>query len=93
MANLYANVAQCGPQEFQRCIDLVTTLPARLMRLGDYGVAVGNPADLVILGAATPADALAEIAEPVMGFKRGRLSFERPPAQLNLPAERRSAGR
>lgn len=93
MANLYANVAQCGPQEFQRCLDLVTTLPARLMRLDDYGIAIGNPADLVILDAATPADALAEIAEPVMGFKRGRPSFERPPAQLNLPAERRSAGR
>lgn len=93
MANLYANVSQCGPQEFQHCIDLVTTLPARLMRLDDYGIAIGNPADLVILDAATPADALAEIAEPVMGFKRGRLSFERPPAQLHLPAEGRSTGR
>ncbi|MDU0341282.1 amidohydrolase family protein [Bosea rubneri] len=86
MGNLYANVAQCGPHEFEQCLDLVTTAPARLMRLADYGIAVGNPADLVILDARTPGDALAEIAEPVMGFKRGRLSFERPPARLNLPA-------
>lgn len=83
MANLYANVAQCGPGDFPCCLDLITTLPARLMRLPDYGIAVGNPADLVILDAKTPTDALAEIAEPITGFKRGRLSFERPRASLN----------
>lgn len=93
MANLYANVAQCGPQDFGRCLDLVTTMPARLMRLDDYGIEIGNPADLVIMDAATPDDALAEIAEPVMGFKRGRLSFERPAAQLNMPLARKLAGR
>ncbi|TCR68483.1 amidohydrolase family protein [Bosea sp. BK604] len=92
MANLYANVAQCGPHEFGQCLALVTTAPARLMRLDDYGIAIGNPADLVILDAATPADALAEIAEPVMGFKRGRLSFERPPARLNMQVARKPAG-
>lgn len=92
MANLYANVAQCGPHEFEQCLDLVTTSPARLMRLDDYGVAIGNPADLVVLDAATPGDALAEIAEPVMGFKRGRLSFERPPAQLNMSVVRKPSG-
>ncbi|MCU4181546.1 amidohydrolase family protein [Bosea sp. BH3] len=83
MANLYANVAQCGVQDFERCLDMVTTMPARLMRLGDYGIAIGNPADLVILDATTPGDALAEIAEPIMGFKGGRLSFERPAARLH----------
>ncbi|HEV2510848.1 amidohydrolase family protein [Bosea sp. (in: a-proteobacteria)] len=85
LANLYANVAQCGPHEFEQCLDLVTLSPARLMRLDDYGIAVGNPADLAILDAGTPGAALAEISEPVMGFKRGRLSFERPPAKLNMP--------
>lgn len=93
MANFYANVAQCGENEFGRCLDMVTTMPARLMRLDDYGIAIGNPADLVILDAATPGDALAEIAEPIMGFKRGRLSFERPAAQLNPLRERHSAGK
>lgn len=92
MANLYANVAQCGPHEFEQCLDLVTSAPARLMRLDDYGIAVGNPADLVILDIGTPGDALAEIAEPVMGFKRGRLSFERPPARLNIPVAGKLAG-
>ncbi|HEV7256652.1 MAG TPA: amidohydrolase family protein [Bosea sp. (in: a-proteobacteria)] len=92
MANLYANVAQCGPEAFAHCLDLVTALPARLMRLDDYGIAIGHPADLVILDAATPGDALAEIAEPVLGFKRGRLSFERPRAQLNMPPAAQQAG-
>ena len=82
MANFYANVAQVGPDGFQRCLDLVTALPARLMNLDDYGIAVGNPADLVVLDAATGSDALAEIAEPIMGFKNGRQSFARPPATL-----------
>ncbi|RYE28876.1 MAG: amidohydrolase [Hyphomicrobiales bacterium] len=86
MANLYANVAQCEPPLFARCLDLVTSLPARLMRLGDYGIAPGNPADLIVLDAATPSDALAEIAEAIMGFKHGRLSFERPAARLLPPA-------
>jgi cytosine deaminase len=82
MANLYANVAQCEPADFARCLDLVTALPARLMRLTDYGIAVGNPADIVVLEAASAADALAEIAEPILGFKLGRKSFERPAARL-----------
>jgi cytosine deaminase len=86
MANLYANVAQVGPEGFSACIDLVTTLPARLMNLTDYGIAVGNPADLIVLDAATPAEALAGIAEPIMGFKYGRQSFSRPAAELHAPA-------
>jgi cytosine/creatinine deaminase len=86
MANLYANAAQVGPDGFSTCIDLVTSLPARLMNLSDYGIAVGNPADLVVLDAANATDALASIAEPVMGFKAGRQSFSRPAARLHGPA-------
>lgn len=85
MANLYANAAQVGPDGFATCVDLVTSLPARLMNLGDYGIAVGNPADLVVLDAATPEDALAAIAEPVMGFRAGRQSFSRPAPRLHAP--------
>jgi cytosine/adenosine deaminase-related metal-dependent hydrolase len=28
---------------------MMTTLPAKLMKLPDYGIAIGNPADLVVL--------------------------------------------
>lgn len=82
MANFYANVAQVDPGEFDTCLDMVTHLPARLMKLSDYGIAVGNPADLVVLDAATPGDALAELAEPCMVFKAGRQTVRRDAAQI-----------
>ncbi len=85
MANFYANVAQVGPDGFQHCIDLVTEDPAQLMRLPDYGIAVGNPADLIVLDAPSAAEALASLAEPVMGFRKGRRSFSRPAALLHAP--------
>ena len=50
MANLYANVAQVGhTAEIAALLDLVTTAPAKLMNLPDYGIAIGNPADIVVL--------------------------------------------
>jgi cytosine deaminase len=86
MANLYANVAQTGrPDELQACFDMVTTLPARLMNLKDYGIAVGNPADIVVLDCADPVSAVAELAQPVLGMKHGRVSFQHAPATLNRP--------
>src|SRR6185295_15728671 len=86
IANLYANVAQTGRRdELQACFDMVTTQPARLMNLADYGIAVGNPADIVVLDCADSASAVAELARPVLGIKRGRVSFWHAPATLNRP--------
>jgi cytosine deaminase len=86
MANLYANVAQTGrPDELQACFDMVTTLPARLMNLKDYGIAIGSPADIVVLDCADPVSAVAELAQPVLGMKRGRISFQHAPATLHWP--------
>lgn len=85
MANLYANAAQVGPEDFARCISMITTLPAQLMRLSDYGIALGKPADLIVLDAETAETALAALSEPVMGFKNGRRSFSRPAATLHRP--------
>jgi cytosine deaminase len=86
IANLYANIAQAGrPDELQACFDMVTTFPARLMNLTDYGIAVGNPADIVVLDCTGPVSAVAELAQPVLGMKRGRVSFQRAPATLNRP--------
>src|SRR6266851_3793306 len=79
MANLYANVAHIGRQsELVACFDMITNLPAKLMNLADYGVAVGNPADLVVLDCSDPRTAVAELALPLFGLKRGRRSFARP---------------
>jgi len=101
MANLYANCAQLGrPRELASCLDMITRLPAKLMNLADYGIAVGAPADVVVLDAREGAMAVAEIAQPLMGFKRGRKTFARPAAALlrpdaaepptHVPARRRS---
>jgi cytosine/creatinine deaminase len=86
MANLYANIAQIGgARDLQACFDMVTTLPARLMNAGDYGIAVGHPADLVVLDGRDPAMAVAELTQPLLGYKRGRRSFTRPTATIHRP--------
>jgi cytosine deaminase len=87
VANLYANVVQIGsPAEMRACLDMITTGPAKLMRLDDYGIAVGMPADLVVLDCTTDAQAVAQIAPALAGYKRGRQSFTRPAGRLLPPA-------
>jgi cytosine deaminase len=83
MANFYANVAQIGrPADLASCLDMVTTLPAKLMNLRNYGIAIGNPADLVVLDCTDRARAVAEIVRPLFGMKNGRRTFVCPPARL-----------
>ena len=86
MANLYANIAQlAGAADLRVCFDMVTTSAARLMNAVDYGIAVGHPADLVVLDSGDPASAVAELAPPLFGWKRGRRSFTRAAAVLHHP--------
>jgi len=86
MANFYANVAQAGVSEFETCLDLVTDLPARLLNLTDYGIVVGNPADLVVLDTDSGPNAIAELPDLLAGFKQGRQVFERRSPVLFKPA-------
>ena len=86
MANLYANIAQIGSVSgLRECLEMVTHRPARLMRKQDYGLTVGNPADMVVLDCATATDAVRELASPLFGFKRGRRTFTRAPAEIHRP--------
>lgn len=85
MANFYANVAHASVGDFDTCLDLVTELPARLMNLDDYGIKVGNPADLVVLDIRDSRFAIAELPDIVMGFKNGRQTFERRRPTLFTP--------
>jgi len=85
MANFYANVAHASVGDFDTCLDLVTELAARLMNLKDYGIAVGKPADLVVLDIKDSRFAVAELPDILMGFKNGRQTFERSPARLLSP--------
>ena len=65
---------------------MVTRCSADLMRLDDYGLEVGKSADLVVVDSRDRASAVAELAQPLRGFKRGRTTFTRRPAELNRPA-------
>jgi cytosine deaminase len=54
-------------------LDLVTINPARVLGLEDYGLAEGCRADLVVLDAASPAQAITEQAEKLWVCKNGRM--------------------
>jgi cytosine deaminase len=87
MANLYANVVQIGgrPADMEMCLSLISERPARLMNLRDYGITAGNPADIVVMDCADGASAIAELAQPLMVFKRGEMTVSRPAATLMRP--------
>jgi cytosine/creatinine deaminase len=86
IANLYANVAQVGtPDGLSSCLDMVTTLPAKLLNLDDYGIAPGRPADLVVLDTDSPSNAIAELSQPLFGLKAGERTFSRPAATIHHP--------
>ena len=86
MANLQANVAQVGrADQLRECFAMLTDRSARLMNLKDYGIAIGNPADIAVIDAFTPEQAVAENAAPLVVFKRGRRTVTRPRAELHRP--------
>ena len=86
MANLHANVLQiAGALQLRECFAMLTERSARLLNLTDYGLAVGNPADIVVIDAETPEQAVAEIRQPLAVFKRGRRTVVRHPPELVRP--------
>jgi cytosine deaminase len=86
MANLYANVCHVGNAQGMRdSLDMVSGRAARLLRLPGHGLVAGAAADLVVLDCTTPEQAVAELAVPLAGYKRGRRTFTREAAKLNRP--------
>jgi cytosine deaminase len=86
IANLYANVLQVDrPTQLGECFDMLTSSSARLLNIKNYGIAVGNPADIIIINARTPGQAVAEIAQPVAAFKNGKQTVEWNPPELKRP--------
>ena len=77
MANLYANILQLDrPAQLRDCFSMLTERSARVLNLTDYGFAVGNPADVVIVNARSAEQAVAEIAQPLAAFKNGRQTVD-----------------
>ncbi len=84
MANLHANVLQAGqPEQLRECFAMLTERSARILNLKDYGIAVGNPADIAVIDSPTPERAVSEIRHPVAVFKRGRRTVTWDPAVLH----------
>jgi cytosine deaminase len=78
MANLHVNILQkASVEEMAACFEMITTRSANLMNLRDYGLAVGNPADVVVFDAESPYQAVAQIAAPLAVFKNGRQTVQR----------------
>jgi cytosine deaminase len=87
MANLHANVLQISHAEhIAECFEMLTTRSARLMNLKDYGIAVGNPADVVVIDAQSPKQAVAELRPPLAAFKRGKRTVTRHRVELHHPS-------
>lgn len=87
MANLHANTLQVsGPGDLRACFEMVSSDAARILNLGDYGLAVGNPADFAVLDAKSEAEAVAVVAPVLHAFKRGRRTVTRRPPDLHRPA-------
>jgi cytosine/creatinine deaminase len=86
MANLHANVLQiAGPEQLRECFAMLSARSARLLNIEDYGLAVGNPADIVVIDAQSPEQAVAEIRQPLAVYKRGCRTVTRHPPELVRP--------
>ena len=87
IANLHANVSQAAnPDDLGECFSMITDRSARLLNLTRYGIAVGNAADVTVIDAESPRQAVAEIAQPLAVFKRGRRTVTRTRPELHPPS-------
>jgi len=88
VAQMGLHVGQMTSQAAMRqCFAAVTTNPARVLGLEGYGLEAGCNADLVLLQARDPIEAIRLRATRLKVFRRGRLLAEAPAAtsQLHLP--------
>ncbi|QDZ43336.1 amidohydrolase family protein [Corynebacterium sp. sy039] len=65
------------PTYLDNCLEFITTNPARNLRLNNYGIAEGNPANLIVLDATSQRDALQHSAPVLLSIHNGKKIFER----------------
>jgi len=88
VAGMGLHVAQMtGVEQMESCFRAVTEIPAAILGLEGYGLEKGCNADLVILQAADPVEALRLKANRLFVIRRGRIISSSAPveAELNLP--------
>lgn len=72
-----------GYQDLQRSLDLVTDNSAKAMHLGErYGIAVGRPANLVILDAENDYEAVRRQAKARLSIRHGEVIMRRQPERI-----------
>ena len=93
VAHMGLHVAQMTGQDAMRaCFTAVTDTPARILGLDGYGVAVGCHADLVLLDAGDPVEAIRLRAARRLVMRRGQIVAESPRAQARLSLPGRPDG-
>ena len=88
VASMGLHVAQLtGVEEMKSCFRSITEVPAAILGLEDYGIEKGCNADLVILQATDPIEAIRLKANRLFVIRRGQVISSSSPieSELNLP--------
>jgi cytosine deaminase len=85
VAQMGLHVAQMTSQaQMRACFDAVTVNAARILGLDGYGIAPGQYADLMLLQARDPAEAIRLRANRLMVVRRGQIVARTPAATASL---------
>jgi cytosine deaminase len=83
-----------GLDAMRACFDAITSTPAAILHLEGYGLAPGCFADLVVLDAADPIDAIRTRTVRMHVLRRGKVIASAPPrrSSLHLPGRPAEVG-
>lgn len=85
VASMGLHVGQLtGVEEIRACFAAVTTNPAQILNLEGYGLAPGSHADLVVLQAEDPIEAIRLSAERLYVIRRGKILAQAAPRQSRV---------
>ena len=88
VASMGLHVAQLtGIEEMKRCFQSITEVPASILGVEGYGIEKGCNADLVILQAADPIEAIRLKANRIFVIRKGKVISSSSPveSELNIP--------
>ena len=72
-----------GYEDLQRALDLITDNSARTLNLGErYGIAVGRPANLLVLSAADDYEMVRSQGHALVSIRAGKVLMRRTPARV-----------
>jgi cytosine/creatinine deaminase len=81
VAHMTVHVAQMtGLKEIDACFEMITTNGARSLQVGDYGLTVGNPANIIVLSVEDAFSAIRFQVTPRYVISQGRMIAETVPS-------------